>query len=399
MFLALRNKLALFDAYVNPFNRRGALRLSRYHPNAYLLLTLLAAVSGYLFLFLVPALLLSMPVALYFSLPLAVTPFDWFAVVIQIMLALLGAAGTVTIATMRFPQPSGLELDERRFPRLFELLKELGDIYGHPRIDRVVMRDRFDVRIVKTPRSGFSFTTGHTLVIGLPLLLTLSPIDVHALIARRIGQLAGRQSRINSWLYYLRDMWVQYLSHCNNRQSWLARPLCSFFRWYVPRYRALSLGAARRSELSADLYAIQAINDRDAARAIAGQVMVDDYLTRTFWPEVVENARSSMKPENMPHARMAELFQGGLPAEEMDVLLKRVAAKRSNPESTMPSLSERLANMGQLKPLQIKPMGVSAAQFYLGNACEPCIKMIDKRSSQKVRAKVIRQANKSATDK
>jgi hypothetical protein len=44
-------------------------------------------------------------------------------------------------------------------------------------------------------------------------------------------------------------------------------------------------------------------------------------------------------------------------------------------------------------------MGVSAAQFYLGNACEPCIKMIDKRSSQKVRAKVIRQANKSATDK
>jgi uncharacterized ParB-like nuclease family protein len=255
------------------------------------------------------------------------------------------------------------------------------------------------VRIVKTPRSGFSFTTSHTLVIGLPLLLTLSPIDVHALIARRVGQLAGRQSRINSWLYYLRDLWVQYLSHCNNHQSLLSRPLCSFFRWYVPRYRALSLGAARRSELSADLYAIQAINDRDAARAITGQVMIDDYLTRTFWPEVVENARSSMKPENMPHARMAELFQGGLPAEEMDALLKRVAAKRSNPESTMPSLSERLANMGQLKPLQIKPMGVSAAQFYLGNACEPCIKMIDKRSSQKVRAKVIRQANKSATDK
>jgi hypothetical protein len=393
MFLALRNKLAIFDSYINPFNRRGALRLSRYHPNAYMVLTLVAATGGYLFLFLFPALLVTMPVTLYFLVPSAGTPLQWFAVVIQLMLTLLGAAGTAIIATMRFAPPSGLELDESRFPRLFELLKELDGIYGNPRIDRVVLRDRFEVRIVKTPGSGFPFTTSHTLVIGLPLLLTLSPIDVHALIARRVGQLAGSQSRINSWLYYLRDLWVQYLSHCNDHQSWLARPLCSFFRWYVPRYRALSLGAARWSELRADLYAIQAINDRDAVRAISGQAMIDDYLTRTFWPDIVETARSSMKPERMPHARMAELFQGGLPAKETGVLLKRVAAKRSNPESTMPSLSERLENMGHRKPLPLKPMTVSAAQFYLGNACEQCIKLIDKRSCQKVRAEVIKQAN------
>lgn len=393
MFLALRNKLAIFDSYINPFNRRGALRLSRYHPNAYLLLTLLAATGGYLFLFLFPVLLVSMPVTLYFSLPSAQTPLQWFGIIVQLMLALLGAVGTATIATMRFPLPSGLELDQHRFPRLFDLLKELGATYGNPRIERVVLRDRFDVRIVKTPRSGFSFTTSHTLVIGLPLLLTLSPIDAHALIARRIGQLAGRETRINSWLYYLRDLWVQYLSHCSNRRAWLAKPLHAFFLWYVPRYRSLSLGAARWSELRADLYAIQAINDRDTVRAITGQVMFDDYLTRIFWPNVVETARSSMKSEKMPHARMAELFQGGLPAEEMDLLLKRVATKRSNPESTMPSLSERLDNMAHRKPLPPKPISISAAQFYLGNACDQCIQLIDKRSCQKIRAKVIEQAH------
>ena len=393
MLLVLRKKLAIFDSYINPFNRRGALRLSRYHPNSYLLLTLLAAAGGYLFLFLFPALLVTMPAALYFSFPSAVTPLQWFGVVIQLMLMLLGGAGTLTIATMRFPLPSGLELDQRRFARLFELLNELGDLYGNPRIDRVVLRDRFDVSIVKTPRSGFSFTTSHTLVIGLPLLLTMSPMDVHALIARRVGQLAGRQNRINSWLYYLRDIWVQYQSHCSARQSWLARPLCSFFTWYVPRYRSLSLGAVRWSELRADLYAIQAINDRDAVRAISGQAMIDDYLKHTFWPEVVEAAKSSMNPETMPHARMAELFQGGLEAEEIAMLLKRVAAKRSNPKGTMPSLTERLANMGHRKPLPLKPIAVSAAQFYLGNACDQCIKLIDKRSCKKVRAKVIKHAN------
>jgi len=57
-------------------------------------------------------------------------------------------------------------------------------------------------------------------------------------------------------------------------------------------------------------------------------------------------------------------------------------------------LSERLKNMGQRKPLPPKPMAVSAAQFYLGDASERCIELVDKRSSQKVRSKVIRQANK-----
>jgi hypothetical protein len=121
--------------------------------------------------------------------------------------------------------------------------------------------------------------------------------------------------------------------------------------------------------------------------------MIDDYLTRVFWPDVVAAASSSMKPEKMPHARMAELFQGGLPAEEITVLLKRVAGRRSNPHSTMPSLSERLDNMGHRKALPLKPMPVSAAQFYLGKACEQYIQLMDKRSCEKIRAKVIKQAN------
>jgi hypothetical protein len=93
---------------------------------------------------------------------------------------------------------------------------------------------------------------------------------------------------------------------------------------------------------------------------------------------------------------MAELFRSGLPAEDMAVQLKRVAARRSNPGSTMPSLTERLDNVGHRKPLAPKPMSVSAAQFYLGNACEQCIKVIDKRSCQKVREKVIEYATKNS---
>jgi hypothetical protein len=395
MFLELRSKLALFDSYVNPFHPRGALRLARYHPRSYLALTFLAAAGGYLFLLLFPALLLGMPVALYLSLP-ATTPGEWFGVVVVLALTLVGAAGSFAIATLRFPMPTGLELNRDSCPRLFELLRELADIYGNPRIDRVILRDRFDVRVIKTPRNGFSFATRNTLVIGLPLLLTLSPIDVHALIARRVGQLAGRQSRISSWLYYLRDLWPQYQSQCDDRtrcRTWL---LHGFFDWFVPRYRSLSLGAARRSEMDADLYSLRAINDRDAVCAISAQVMIDEYLHRSFWPEVMEIARSSMKPVTTPHARMAERFRHGLPAHEMQALLRRAMARRSSLRSAVPSLPQRLENMGHRQPLRPKPLAVSAAQFYLGTAWEQYVRLVDKRSCEKVRARLISNVARSA---
>ena len=102
MLLGLRHKLAVFDNYVNPFNRRGALRLSRYHPRSYLLLTLLAAVSGYLFMFLFPALLLAMPVALYYSVPEASTAPEWFVVTVEFIMMVVAGKVTYTIATLRF---------------------------------------------------------------------------------------------------------------------------------------------------------------------------------------------------------------------------------------------------------------------------------------------------------
>jgi hypothetical protein len=394
MFLELRSKLALVDSYINPFHPRGALRLARYHPRSYLALTFLAAAGGYLFLLLFPALMLGMPVALYFALP-ATTPLAWFGVVVMLALALLGAAGSYAIAKLRFPLPSGLELDADSCPRLFELLKELSDIFGDPRIDRVILRDRFDARVIKTPRNGFSFATRNTLVIGLPLLLTLSPIDVHALIARRVGQLAGQQNRINGWLYYLRDIWPQYQSRCDERGNCGTWLLQGFFNWYVPRYRSLSLGAARRSELDADACSLRAINDRDAVRAISAQVMVDEYLRRNFWPEVMDLARSSMKPVTTPHARMADQFRPGLPADETSHLLRRVMARRSSLRSTMPSLPERLDNMGHGKPLLPEPLAVSAAQFYLGTAWEQYVRLVDKRSCEKVRARLISNTGRS----
>jgi hypothetical protein len=393
MFPELRDKVALSDNFVNPFSRRGALWLSAVHPHLYLACNVLLAVSGYLFLFLFPMLLVAMPIALYSSLPLAASAGQWFIVGVQAALLLLGGVTTYMIFTTRFSLPSGLELTEEGFPRLFELLRELGEIYGEPRIDRVVLRDRFDVRIIKTPRNGFPVSTTHTLVIGLPVLLTLSPMDVHALLARRIGQLAGKHSRITSWLFFLRDMWGQYLGNCGSHAPVPVKPVCAFFSSYVPLYRSFSVGLARRSELEADRYALEAINDTETARAISGQVLVDAYLARTYWPNILQNAKQSVKPRISPHAGMVSIFKQGLSDEDIQAALHWVEKSAVSIRSTLPGLAERLDNIGHRKPIVPEPLSISAAQFYLGGACGKCIEVIDKRSLKKVRTKVISECS------
>lgn len=396
MFLELRNKLVLFDKRSNPFRRRGILRLARRHRRVYLGLTLLLGLGGYGFLLLFPALLISMPVALLHTFKPVMSAQDWFLVTVEIMLLALGGVVSYVLATMRFSPPSGLRLKQQNFPRLFEMLEELRQEYGEVRIDRVVLRDRFDVRIVKTPRNGFPFSAIHTLVIGLPVLLTMSPLDVHVLVARRVGQLAGQGSRINSWLFFLRDMWAQYLGGCGTRGLQRLRPLCGFFHAYVPLYRAFSVPLARDSELDADRYALGAMNDRDTARAITSQVLTEAYLSHTFWPAIIQTATQSVKPETQPHAQMAELFTGGLSEQQLQATLERVQRRGMRPRSVMPALADRLEHIGHHKVLLPKALSVTAARFYLGGACDGCIDVVDRRTQRKVRSKVIRECGAEA---
>lgn len=390
MFFQLRNKMTMFESFFRPFSRRGALILSNRQARIYKLLALMAGAGGYVFLLLFPVLLVSMPVVLYYSIQPVMSDMQWFWVTVEAMCLLIGVVMTCAISTMRFSPPSGLELTEARFPRLFELLQELGDIYGEPRIDRVVLRDRFVVRIVKTPRNGFAFSTTRTLIIGLPVLLAMSPLDVHVLLARRVGQLAGKGCRLNSWLYFLRDMWDQYIPSCTAQSSLFAIPACSFFHSYAPKYRSFSVGVARSSELDADCSALKAINDRDVARGITCQVLTEAYLCRTYWPEVVETAGVSGRPESLPHAGIAKVFEKGLSDEVVQATLERVNKVKNDRKSAVPALADRLENIGHRKPLLPKPLPVTAARFYLGGAYERCIEVIDKRSVQKVRSKVIK---------
>ncbi|MGD2076330.1 MAG: hypothetical protein PVI91_00095 [Gammaproteobacteria bacterium] len=388
MLVQLRDRLTRLDKVLHPFSRRTLVWLSRQYPRAYLGATLTAAFCGYLVLFAFPVLALGTALALLESIPAVFSGRQWLTVAVQLPVMLSAGLVSHAVFRMRFRPPSGLELTAEQFPRLFELLQELRREYDGTRIDRVVLRDRFDVRIVKTPRNGFPLYTTRTLVIGLPVLLTLSPLDVHVLLARRVGLLGGQHSPVSSWLYSLRDMWAHYLPDCGRGAHWAVRLLCGFFRWYVPFYRTVSLPLVRSSELDADLYALQTMNDADTARAITAQVITETFLARRFWPGIARTVGKSVRPEALPHAQMAKLFAGGLAEDQLRPTLGQIEKQVSDPGSALPSLAERLDNIGHQTPSLPEPLSITAARFYLGGALSYCIEVVDRRTVQKLRGEV-----------
>jgi hypothetical protein len=385
MFVQFRDRLTRFDKVLNPSSRRVLMWFSRQYPRAYLGATLVGALCGYLVLFVFPGLALVMALALLQSIPSAASGQQWLIAGVQVLLLLSGGLVSHAIFRMRFRPPTGLKLEPTQFPRLFELLQEVRQEYGNPRIDRVVLRDRFEVRVVKTPCNGFPLCTTRTLVIGLPVLLTLSPLDLHVLLARRVGQLAGQHSPLTSWLYSLRDMWAQYLYGCPYDENPAVKFLCGFFRGFVPFYRELSVPLARHSELDADLYALQAMNDADVARAISAQVIVDTFLARRFWPGIVRTGSQSTRPETLPHAQMANLFARGLGEEQLRSTLEQIEKESADATSAVPSLAERLENIGHQSPSLPEPLSITAGRFYVGAALKYCIEVVDRHTVQKLR--------------
>jgi len=383
MFVQLRDKFALSTDTLNPFQGQMIRRLARHRPTLYLAAMLAAASLGYLFLLSFPALVLTMPSAISDSLSAATSVEDWAGIALRVSLLL--SAGWMCHAIYRtgFRPPSGVELDEESFPRLFELIRELQAEYGDPRIDRVVVRDRFDIRIVKTPCNGFPYRTRRTLVIGLPVLLAVSAADFKVLLARRVGQLAGRYTRLNSWLFGLRDMWVQYLAECGAPRSGPQRVICAFFAYYARLYREISAPLARESELEADRYALQAADDTDTARAITAQVLAESFLTHTFWPALARTAAGQAQRTPSAHGRLAKLFHAGLSPEQIQSALQH--SEKELASGYAPSLAERLDIIGHTSPLLPPPVTNSAAVHYLGGACKQCVAVMDHRLQEKLR--------------
>jgi len=356
----------------------GIETLSESCPRGYLVIATAVALAGYGGLLLYPCLVLTGVSAVYAAVtgqPAIVWPhlLAWSAVTAG------SALVTSRIARFRPSLPAGSVLDRNRVPALFDLVGELHSHYRRPAIDRVVITEAFELELVKTPRWALPVWSVNTLVIGLPLIRSLSPARFRCLLARRLGQFSKRYNPLENWLTQLRRIWPQYSTATGAACPGL-QPVRWFFSLYAPLYELVSLPAARLDELAADSYAMEVCSGEEVLDAITIEAVSRCYLEEKYWPVYRRLSAPVREAMPKPHAGMVSALRAGLKAELGERWLMQALDQEPRWDEPMPSLARRMDNIGYLDTSIGEPAAVSAAVVYIG----PAVEALDKALGQAV---------------
>jgi hypothetical protein len=312
----------------------------------------------------------------------AASAIDWVMVAAAAALAALLGLVSWQIARLSFRLPGNEVLENSEAPGLFDSVEELRVHYRSPPIHRIALTDRHDIEVIRTPRYGFPFLFTNTLMVGMPVLLTLTPGQFRVLLARRIGQFSIRDGGPGSWLYTLLRLWPQYLEGTpvpRTPVNWL---LWVFFPWYVPLLRRLSRRAAVQVELDADVCALQVINDEAVAEALVAAMVRERFLAETFWPELEPAWPGTPQPRSFPYGRMTQTVQGLSPAEARRWLDK--ALSDEGRDGDRPGLGTRLENVGHSTVPSPGPLDGTAAEFCLDASLAAQVKRMDSAWFRKI---------------
>jgi Zn-dependent protease with chaperone function len=275
--------------------------------------------------------------------------------------ALFGGGLAMTRAlSVGMAPPEGRVLTEAEAPALFALLEELRGKLQAGRFYRVVITGECNAGVMERPRLGLLGWPRHWLLLGLPLLESLTAPELRAVLAHEFAHLSRRHGRFNNWFYRLRRSWEQVfarLHFSSGRRKFSLRPLLlKFIDWFWPRFNAHAFVLSRADEYEADAVAADLAGPDNVATSLLRVELHSRLLEQKFWPDLwLQANRTSEIPENV-FAQLRGALHAPPPAEAAIWLEQAFRWTTSNVD-THPCLSERLRAVGRL------PDGVEHGRF------------------------------------
>lgn len=353
-------------------------RFSERYKKAYLFVAVLFMLIGYAFLLLFPLLVIEGSAALFREIPNAKTTEHWIAVEIWAAILLFCLYLSRQIFCLRFPRVSGLKLSKDLAPDLYSLIAGMRKYNSKPSIRNVVLTDQYELRIEEAPRLGYPFSMSNTLVIGMPMLQTLTEEQFQGELLRRLNQYASGRFRPSHWLFRARLLWKRYADALESRKRFGEAPMRWFFSFYSPMFEMLTLPAARMDELVADSAVLEWLNDRDYFETVKSSVIAEIFLAAHYWRKVHQLALKNPKLPLNPFEEL-EHISGHLKSKEFrKKWLQGAYAAEQNVLKTMPAFRQRMEGIAQEKIRQVPVVEKTAAESCLGEARKDFISIIDK---------------------
>lgn len=258
------------------------------HPAGYRFIVLVVGTLGYVYLAVTALLVVATTSGLVFLLvDLGFGPQPLLVSLPVLLLVLL------LISALRTPAwpARGYFVARGEATPLYALVESVRARIGAPDIRSLQLDASFEVSVVRMPRLASLLGFRTHLVLGLPLMLAMPLPQFRALLAHELAHHRPASRADGARVYRLRDRWLQLndaLSAARHPATVLMR---AFFRWYSPRFAALSFAVARRHEFAADRLAATATSREDLAHALVRRAVVEQYLEDRLYPQLLADVR------------------------------------------------------------------------------------------------------------
>jgi Zn-dependent protease with chaperone function len=269
----------------------------------------------------------------------------------------------ISVFWVQYTPLNDREIHRTEFPELFNIIDELSLKLKTPKIHHVVINYDHNAAIYQAPRIGLFGWYQNYLLLGLPLLQSLTPEQFTATLSHELGHLAGNDSSFTGYILRVRKMWEQ-LTTDNNffLFQW-------FFRWYEPLIKAYSFVSVRDREYAADALAQRMTSPDIAANDLIQTYIYQYYLQEDFSRKLNRQAREAATPPLDVVTKMLTALRQPLDPQTAQVWLGLILGEATDTDDTHPCLSDRLAAVGYPTPKSWtpSPILITAAEYYFGD--------------------------------
>lgn len=342
------------------------------NPAGYKLRVLMLALLGNAYLGAILLLILALIIGAFASLAV----FKAFAVKAIIALGIFLWV-VIKALWVKLPPPEGTEVHASHSPQLFSMIAELRRQLGAPQFHHVLVDDDFNAGVVQIPRFGIFGGYRNYLMIGLPLMKSLTVEQFKAVLAHEFGHLAKGHGQMSNWIYRQRRRWGRLMYALETNESRGKFLFQSFINWFSPYFNAYSFPLARANEYEADATSARLTSPRFAAEALTNINVLGCYLEERYWPHIHRQADEHPQPGFLPYSSMGQHVGTEVDETSSQGWLDQVMSRKTTSSDTHPALADRLNAIGE-SPHLAPPAPELASDRLLGDALDNIVETFDR---------------------
>lgn len=253
----------------------------------------------------------------------------------------------------RFVAP-GPELTPNAQPALHAELRAVAQAVGEPVPPAVYLDADVNAAVLEVS-AGLLRGRRRIMLLGLPLLATLTPRQLRAVVAHEYGHYIGGDTRFSAWIWRTRVAVLKTVGALDNEDSWFQRVVVRTpFLLYAKLFLRLTNAISRRAEFAADQVAAGAAGIESHAQALRALTAAAPAYS-AYWRESVAYALESGHRPPLAAGFQRFLEDHEIRAQVDSIVAAEIAEGETDPYDSHPTLADRLRAVGARPTGEVSP--------------------------------------------